>query len=137
MKKQRIIFTVIIERDGSFSAIGHTGKNNSELIAAQGDSWAELKKETLKRANLYLEEKGKSPLAAGHIDYSFDLPSFFDAYPQMDVSHLSQLKGEKHSRTKITNGSKNNVADRQLYRILDAVQKAGTLSTHNSGKIRK
>ena len=59
MKKNKIILTVIKESDGSFSAIGHVGKNNQDLITTQGDTWYELKETALNAVNMYLKDKGK------------------------------------------------------------------------------
>ena len=132
MKKNKIILTVIKESDGGFSAIGHLGKNNQDLIVTQSETWDELKEISLGTVNLYLEDKGKTKVSINEIDFSFDLPSFLDTYPQLDASALAKQTGiEKSSLSKKDPGKKK-ASDRQAHRILAAVKQLCSQSTKMS-----
>ena len=122
MKRNKIVFTVIKESDGGFSAIGHAGKSHQNLIAAQGDTWEELKEMTLSAVNLHLKDQDKAPVTIDKIDYSFDLPSFFDAYPQVDASVLTNQAGKNKASSSRKASGKKQAPARQLHRILEAVK---------------
>lgn len=122
MKKNKICLTVIKEADGSFSAIGHDGKNKQELIAAQGDTWEELKRIAMETVNAYLNNRGIAPVTAHEIDFGFDLPAFFDAYPQLNPAQLANQKTVSPSPAGKPGAGKRKTADRQVHRIVAAVK---------------
>jgi hypothetical protein len=122
VKKNKIILTVIKESDGSFSAIGHMGKNVQDLIAAQGDTWDELKELALEAVNLYLKDNGKTTVSIHEIDFSFDLPSFFDPYPQLDAAALAKNTDVKTRLLNQRVSGKKKASERQVQRILAAVK---------------
>ena len=122
MKKNKIILTVIKESDGGFSAIGNIGKNKQDLITTQGDTWDELKEKALNAVNLYLKEKSKSSVTFNELDFSFDLPSFLDAYPQLDAAALAKQADVNAPMLSKNASGKKKAADRQLHRILSAVK---------------
>lgn len=130
MKKKKIILTVIKEADGGFSAIGYAGKNNQDLIAAQGDTWEKLKEMALDAVNLYLKNKDKAPVTINEVNFSFDLPSFFDAYPQMSASALAKQTVLNKSLLSQSASGKKNASDRQVHRILAAVKQLGSGLSH-------
>lgn len=125
MKRNKIVFTVIKESDGGFSAIGHAGKRNQHLIAAQGDTWEELKEMALDAVNLYLKRMDIAPVTVDNVDYSFDLPSFFDAYPHIDTTALSNHARRKNAFPSQHAQGIKKTPDRQLHRILEAVKPLG------------
>ncbi|WP_224994940.1 hypothetical protein [Cesiribacter sp. SM1] len=122
MKKNKIILTAIKESDGSFSAIGQVGKNNQDLIATQGDTWDELKKSALEAVNTFLKRKDKAPITLNEIDLSFDLPSFLDAYPQLNVSALSNQAGGRKPLVSQPVPGRKQATDRKVLHILAAVK---------------
>jgi predicted RNA-binding protein Jag len=122
VKKNKIILTVIKESDGGFSAIGHLGQYHQDLIATQGDTWNELKELALEAVNEYLKHKGKITVSIHEIDFSFDLPSFFDAYPKLDAAALAKQTDVKaHFSDRRVSGNKK-AKERQVHRILAAVK---------------
>lgn len=116
------MFTVIKESDGGFSVLGHPGKNNKALIATQGETWEELREKALDAVNTYLKRKGEASVTIDEIDFSFDLPSFFDAYPQLNASTFLNQTGVRKS---ISPGKKQ-ATDRQVNRIVAAVKQLGS-----------
>jgi hypothetical protein len=122
MKKSKIVFTVIKEASGEFSAIGQVGNRQQHLISAQGNSWDELKEMALAAANLHLKDQNKSLVTSDYIDYSFDLPSFFDAYPHVDTSQLTNQIGTDKTLLNRKSSGKKKVPDSKLHRILAAIK---------------
>ncbi len=125
MKKNKIILTVIKESDGGFSAIG---QYHQDLIATQGDTWNELKERALDAVNLHLKHKGKTTVSLHEIDFSFDLPSFFDAYPRLDAAALAKQTYAKARLSDQRVSDKKKPSERQVHRILAAVKQLGSKS---------
>ncbi|EMR01341.1 hypothetical protein ADICEAN_03521 [Cesiribacter andamanensis AMV16] len=126
MRKRRIVMAVIKEADGGFGVLGHPGAGTRQLIAAQADSWEEVQERALDAVNHHLQEKGQGPVAAADISYSFDLPSFFDAYPQLPASALVEQGVAAKSQAGKAGVGRKKPADRKLHRIVEAVAQLGT-----------
>jgi hypothetical protein len=122
MKKKKILLVLIKEADGSFSALGHPERDRQELVSAQADSWEELKEKALLAVNAYRNSKGQEPVTHAELEFSFDLPSFFDAYPTISAAALApQGTSGKGADRKAQSGRKKTTG-RQLHRILEAVK---------------
>lgn len=134
MKKGKIVLTVIKESDGSFGLLGQPEKNLHELIATQADSWEALKAKAVESVNAFLKEKDRPPISIKEIDFSFDLPSFLDANPQLTAAALSHQPERNKTLLNQKASSKKKAPNRQTDRILAALKQLGRKPSKSRAK---
>jgi len=117
MKKPGIKIKVSKE-DTGYSAYTHMGVN---LIATQGETFEELKKNILDAVNLAFENRS-FVYSIDEIQFEFDLESFFDFYKVINAKALSERIGMNQSLlSQYIKGTKK-PSPSQTKRILNGVQ---------------
>lgn len=134
MKKRKIVLTVIKESDGRFGVLGHPEKHPLELITTQADSWEELKVNAVEKVNAFLKEKDQPPISLTEIDFSFDLPSFLDNYPQLTATALAQQAEKRKSLLKERTAGHKKVTNSQTDQILAALKQLDGKSPQSKTK---
>jgi hypothetical protein len=119
-RKPKIKLKIIKEDDG-YTAVGQW--RDRSLITC-GDTWDELQNMTIEMLNLVFEDLGYT-YAIKEIEFTFDLPSFFDFYKVLNVSALSKrLHMPQSLLAQYINGFKKPSVT-QTQRILKEVQQVG------------
>ena len=112
---------VVTKEDVGYSALYDHG---DKFIAAQADTFEELKKNILEAVNLSFEEEGLV-YANDEIAFSYDLESFFDFYKVINAKALSERIGMNQSLlAQYIRGIKK-PSPKQTKRILKGVQQIG------------
>lgn len=100
-------------------------KDGTIVAVTTGDSIAELKNNALEAYNLYAEESKLKTITADHINFEFDLPSFFEYYPVISAKALSARVGINHTLlSQYVTGVKK-PSEKQVHRILSEIKAIG------------
>ncbi len=119
-RKPKIKLKILKEDDG-YSAVGQW--KDRSLITC-GDTWEELQKMIIEMINLVFEDLDYQ-YSIDEIEFTYDLPSFFDFYKVLNVSALSKrLHMPQSLLAQYINGIKKPSAAQTL-RILKGVQQVG------------
>jgi|SRR6185312_10398047 len=95
------------------------------IIITTGANLGELRKNILEAHNLHLEENGKKVVSADQIALQFDLPSFFEFYPEINTSALGNRIGMHKSLLSEYINGKRIPSDKQVHKILNGVKELG------------
>jgi len=95
------------------------------IIATTGDNLTELRKNILEAYNLYLSANNKANLTADHIALQFDIPSFFEFYPEINTSALGNRIGMHKSLLSEYINGKRVPSNKQVHKILLGVKELG------------
>jgi len=94
-------------------------------VGTTGTTMAELKKNILEAANLYLEHIGKPIITSEDITASLDLPQFFEYYKVINAKVLSSRIGINNTLlSQYVNGNKK-PSEKQVQKILNGVRELG------------
>jgi predicted RNase H-like HicB family nuclease len=94
-------------------------------VATVGETFAELKVNMLEAINMYMEEVGKPAVTLENLKLTFDLPSFFDTYKEINASGVAKRLGMAQSLlAQYVSGAKK-PSPKQTERILGAVREVG------------
>jgi hypothetical protein len=118
--KPKIKLTIIKEEKG-YTA---TGQWKDRSLITCGDTWEELQNMIIDMLNLVFEDLGYK-YAIQEVEFTYDLPSFFDFYKVLNVSALSkQINMPQSLLAQYISGKKKPSAT-QKARILKGVQQVG------------
>lgn len=94
-------------------------------VGTTGETVADLRNNILEAANLYLEHIGQKQIEPDQIKLTFDLPSFFEFYPEINTSALGNRIGMHKSLLSEYINGKRTPSEKQVAKILNGVKKLG------------
>jgi hypothetical protein len=95
------------------------------IVVTTGANLGELRKNILEAYNLYSDENGKKEIDADQVALQFDLPSFFEFYPEINTSALGNRIGMHKSLLSEYINGKRTPSDKQVHKILNGVKELG------------
>ena len=95
------------------------------IIITTGANLGELRKNILEAYNLHLEQHGKKDISAGQVALQFDLPSFFEFYPEINTSALGARIGMHKSLLSEYINGKRTPSEKQVHKIFTGIKELG------------
>ena len=100
-------------------------EEKNSIIATTGNNLAELRMNIVEAYNLYLEGNGKAGIEADQISFQFDLPSFFEFYPEINTSALGNRIGMQKSLLSEYINGKRTPSEKQVQKIFIGIKELG------------
>ncbi|MBV8389061.1 MAG: helix-turn-helix transcriptional regulator [Mucilaginibacter sp.] len=118
----------IVEKTSTGYSAYREEKNG--VIGTTGNNLNHLKDNIVEAYNLYAEEFKKKEIAVENIELQFDLASFFEFYPEINVSALGARIGmHKSLLSEYINGKKT-PSEKQIKRVLLGIRTLGDELAH-------
>lgn len=95
------------------------------IIATTGDNVAELKKNITEAYNTHAAAHNQKAITADNIALQFDLPSFFEFYPEINTSALGTRIGMHKSLLSEYINGKRTPSEKQVHKILSGIKDLG------------
>ena len=95
------------------------------IVVTTGNNIAELRKNIVEAYNLYAESNGKKQILPDQVSLQFDLPSFFEYYPEINTSALGTRIGMHKSLLSEYINGKRTPSGKQVHKIMIGIKELG------------